>query len=215
MSEHTGTTWWRRNRWALMALPVVLAIVAVSGLGRVLLFWLPYEFTDRVETSIGTATTFTDDYTDVNGVHERTAELSVTRVTPDAEPTTTAGDPAPGEDLLPAGTRLWEVELAVRADPDTVLTGCVVALVDAQGRVAQRDTSLLGWDTALSACEPAHSTNPSAILYDGFQSEPSTRPPSYTQSIQVLTAADFEPAEVRVWWEPPTYLAVPVPAAGR
>lgn len=215
MGENAGVGWWRRNTWALLALPVVLAIVVVSGLGRVLLFWLPHEFTDRVETTIGRAVTFTDDYTDVNGTHERTVELSVLRVTPGAEPTTSAGETAVGEGLLPDGTQVWEVELAVRADPETVLTGCVVALVDAEGRIAQRDTSLMTWDTAMSACEPADTTNPSAILYDGFRSDPSTRPPTYTQSVQLLTADDFEPVEIRVWWEPPTYLAVPVPAVGR
>lgn len=209
------TGWWPRNRRALLALPVVLALVAVSGLGRVLMFWLPHELTDRVETDAGSPVTFTDTYQDVNGTHERTVDLAVVRVTADAEPTTTTGDPALGEDLLPPGTRLWEVELVVDADPDTVLTGCVIQLVDETGRVTQRESNLLPWDAPFGGCEPTDTINPSAVLYEGFETEPSTRPPHYTHVAQLLTAEDFVPVEVRVWWEPPSYLAVPLPAAGR
>lgn len=208
-------TWWRRNRWALLALPVVLVVVALSGAGRVATFWLPYEMTDRVESRPGELTTFTDDYRDAGGERERTLRLAVQEVTADPTPVTSAGEPVEGEGLFPQGTRLWQVEIAIEADPETVLGGCRVALVDADGRVTERDSALLAWDAGWDACQPAETVNPQAQLFvDEAEHEPSTRPPAYSRTVQLVAAPDFEPVEVRVWWEAPTYLAVRLPDAG-
>lgn len=209
----TANSWWRRNRWALLALPLVLALVLVSGAGRILMFWLPHELTDRVEAEQGAFTRFADTYRDYEGEHERVADVAILGVRPDPVPIDWQGEEVAAE--VPPGTRLWEVELGVEADPDTVLTGCVIALVDARGRVAPRDTTMLSWSAGFDGCQPLDSVNPSMVLYEDMTTDASTRPPAYTRSAQLLTAADFEPVEVRVWWEPPTYLAVPLPDAGR
>lgn len=206
-------TWWRRNRWALLALPLALGLVLVTGAGRIVMFWLPYELTDRVAGGFGESISFTDDYRDAEGMHERIVDIAVTSVSADPVPTDGQGEPV--ADHAPAGTRLWEVELRIEADPDMVLDGCVIGLVDAQGRVTERDTTLFPWSTSLDGCQPVDSVNPSMVLFEGMTTEPSTRPPAYTRTAQLLAAEDFEPVEVRVWWEPPTYLAVPLPDAGR
>ncbi|QDO88244.1 hypothetical protein FNH13_07700 [Ornithinimicrobium ciconiae] len=205
---HAG--WWRRNRWALLALLPVLALVAVAGAGRAATFWLPYQLSDEVTGEFGQATTLTDDYRDAGGEHTRTVEVTVHAVTPDPAPETNREEPVAGVEL-PEGTRLWEVELGFEADPDTVLQGCLIALVDAAGRVTQRETSLLHWDTGFDDCQPVDTTNPQAELFVGDEQVVSTRPPAYTRVVQLLAAEDFEPTSVRVWWEPPTYLSVPLP----
>lgn len=203
--------WWRRNRWALLALPLVLVVVTVSGAGRLATFWWPYQLHDRVEGVLGEATAFADTYRDAAGTHGREVTLTVTRVTPDAAVTDEQGVSITGEPLTP-GTRIWGVEFTVEADPETVLSGCQIALVDAQGRSTPRDTTLLPWQVSVNPCEPADSINPQPQLFvDSPESDPSTRPPTYTRSVQLALAEDFEPVEVRLWWEPPTVLAVPLP----
>ncbi|MCK0112596.1 hypothetical protein MWU75_10635 [Ornithinimicrobium sp. F0845] len=211
---HRG--WWRRNRWALLALPVVLVVVALSGAGRIATFWWPLEMTDGIETQVGEMTRFTDDYVDAGGEHERTLRIAVRDVVPDADPVTSRGEPVLGEGLLPEGTRLWQLQIDVEADPETVLSGCRIALVDADGRLAERDTTLLVWDAGWDACQPVDTANPSAQLFvDEGEHERSTRPPAYSRTVQLLAAGDFEPIAVRVWWEPPTYLTARLPDAGR
>lgn len=205
--------WWRRNRWALLALPLVLVVVAVSGAGRIATFWWPYEMHDRVEGTMGQPVAFADDYRDAAGMHEREVTLTVTAVIPDAPVTDDQGIPLTGVDLTP-GTRTWGVEFTVEADPETVLGGCKIALVDAQGRRADRDTTLLPGGPSSNACEPLDTINPQAELFvDSPPGDPSTRPPAYSRSVQLAVAEDFEPVEVRLWWEPPSYLAVPIPDA--
>lgn len=215
--------WWRRNRWALLALPVVLVVVAASGAGRAATFWLPNELSDRVDTQFDTMTHFADDYVDATGEHQRSLKIAVRDVVADPQPLDMAGEPVTGglggeepataQDLLPQGTRLWQVDLDFEADPETVLTICHVALVDAQGRITERDTSLLSWNAGFDVCQPANTQNPTSQLFvDEEAHEPSTRPPAYSRSVQLVTADNFEPVAVRVWWEPPTYLSVRLPA---
>lgn len=206
----TRSGWWRRNRWALLALLPVVALVVAAGAGRALTLWAPLQLHDEISGEFGQFTTFTDDYRDAGGDHVRTAEVAVLRVTPDPEPRTRDGEVVPDVEL-PPGTRLWEVELGFEAHPDTVLLGCVVALVDEDGRITQRDSSLLTWATGMDDCQPVDTINPQAQLFVGDEPVESTRPPAYQRSVQLLTAADFEPAEVRVWWEAPTYLSVALP----
>lgn len=206
-------TWWRRNRWALAALPLVLVVVGLSGWGRIATFWLPHELTDSIDTEAGQLTDFTDDYVDAGGEHERTLRLAVRDVVPDPAPVTSAGEPVVGAEL-PEGTRLWQLELDVEADPETVLTGCRVALVDAEGAVTERDPTLLPWDAGWDACQPADTVNPTAQLFvDDAEDDPSTRPTAYSRVVQLLAGEDFEPVAVRVWWETPTFLTARLPAA--
>lgn len=205
-------SWWRRNRWALLTLPLVLVAVALSGLGRVTTFWWPYQVHDRVEGTAGEFTAFQDDYRDAGGDHDREVEVAVGEVVESAQFLDGDGLPVPDE-LVPPGLRLWEVEVTVRADPKVPLGGCIVALVDARERVAQRDSTLMPYQVGFDACQPQDTVNPQAQLFvDEAPHEPSTRPPEWSRTIQLLTSEDFEPVEVRLWWEPPTYLAVPLPA---
>lgn len=206
-------SWWRRNRWALLSLPLVLVVVALSGMGRVTTFWSPYQVHDRTEGTVGELTAFQDDYRDAGGVHERELELAVGEVAESTEFLDGDGIPVPDEPV-PPGMRLWQMEVTVRADPELPLGGCVVALVDAQDRVAQRDSTLMPHQVGFDACQPQGTVNPQVQLFvDEAEHEPSTRPPQWSRTIQLLTSEDFEPVEVRLWWEPPTYLAVPLPAA--
>ncbi|NLG22892.1 MAG: hypothetical protein GX555_15850 [Actinomycetales bacterium] len=209
--------WWRRNRWGLLALPVVLVVVGASGWGRVATFWLPYEMVDSVDTEVGRMTDFTDDYVDAGGTRERSLRMAVRNVVADPQPVDVAGVPLEVLGELPGGTRLWQLEIDVEADPEMVLGGCHVALVDAAGRVTERDATLLPWDAGWDACQPHDTVNPMAQLFvDEPERDPSTRPPAYSKVVQLLAAADFEPVAVRVWWEPPTFLTAQLlPAGGR
>lgn len=209
MGEHS---WWRRNRWALLSLPLVLGVVALSGLGRVTTFWWPYQVHDRIDGTPGQFSTFRDDYRDAGGDHDRELRVSVGAVVP--------GDAFVDDDgaaildqPVPPGLRLWEVEVTFQADPELPLGGCVVALVDERDRVAQRDSTLMPYQVGFDACQPQDAVNPQVQLFvDEAAHEPSTRPREWSRTIQLLTAEEFVPVEVRLWWEPPTFLAVPLPS---
>lgn len=209
MGEHS---WWRRNRSALVSLPLVLGVVAVSGLGRVATFWWPYQVHDEIVGTAGQFSTFRDDYRDAGGEHDRELEVAVGAVAPGVGFLDGDGAVIPDEPV-PSGLRLWQIEVTFRADPELPLGGCIVALVDEQDRVAQRDSTLMPYQVTFDACQPQDTVNPQVQLFvDESTHEPSTRPPEWSRTIQLLTAEDFDPVEVRVWWEPPTFLAVPLPA---
>ena len=140
--------WWRRNRWALAALPVVLALTLVAAGDRVRTLWWEQDL--RVPTTVG-------------GGHDRSTSTSGS--------TTAYGGTLPidvqvhldgvgdattlPEDMeLPDGTRAVQVDLTLSADPDVVLTGCSLAVRDAAGTRYDYVSNAWGALQAVVPCVP-------------------------------------------------------------
>lgn len=198
------TAWFRRHRWALLALPVVLALTAVLASGRLFQFWLPEQQYDAVR---GTGEVhYTETYEDVGGSHQRAVDVRLLDVTPVTKVRDELGEVALE---LPVDTVLWGVDLHITADPDQVLLDCTVALVDDDGRLHTSEASrgLMRWNgyaplSTAGWCVPADAPGPSYTLgiasldtYDG-----APRPESYEVRSYVLTPADASPEAVRLWW---------------
>lgn len=196
--------WLRANRWALLTLPLVVAVAGVLSAGRLLQFWLPEQQHDAVRGV--EQVHFTEEYYDVESTRERSIDLrlldvsSVTDVERDGEAL---------EVSLPAATELWAIDLQVTADPEEVLLDCVVALRDDEGRSHTSDATrtLLGADGWASIeqaewCVPIDAPGPAPALgigeADTYTGEP--RPESFEIRSYVLTPEGVSPEAVRVWW---------------
>ena len=188
-----------RWRW-LLVLPVALALVLVASASRLQVFWWPEQLHDVTTGVRGEPVEVRDGYVDADGV-DRVRELTLTLE--DVAPATTFEGFSGREPIdRVTGSAVWEVRLAVEVDPGVPLGGCEVVLVDTEGRETEATSTVLG-DSSLPgpACEPEERPGPG---YDGSVPEDSPpRPASYDVVVLVVTAADVEPAAVRVWWEAP------------
>jgi hypothetical protein len=198
-------SWWRENRLWLAALPVALAaIVAASSYN--LSFWFDSGLHREVASaSPGEVLRTTLDYDDALGPTSRTFQVRLAAVrTTDADYPYQFEDPAPPPD----GVDAVSVHLQWRAEPDQVLNGCKVALVDEQGRRYEVDGSAFPW-----ACVPEDRAGPDDPLEGGKRGvvpEGAERPPSWTTSPVVLVPHGRRITRVLVWWERPDYVTLSV-----
>lgn len=206
MSGARLRAWWRRNRWGLLALPLLtVALVLASGY-RVDRFWDPYHPTEPVPGVAGQPLTFTDTLEDRTG--EIPVELSIT-----AGPTrqVQAYRDAQGQTLffpVETGTVVWQTDLTITADPDTVLTSCTARLVDEQERSTTYSVSYPGPDLPISPCVPDATPGPAADLGFGAVDSTGPRPETYTVPVIFRTSADFVPARLDLAWSTPRYAAI-------
>lgn len=219
-------SWWRRNRWALLALPFVLALATAVSSYRILTLWNPWQLTDPVPAAVGEPVRFTDEIT---GVEDYPIELELSagparQVTSVPDPAAldaagadaAAAADAAGEPVLEMpGTVVWQIDLTVTADPDEVLRYCSLRLVDDQGRETAYSTVRPGVPVSGDPCVPAAAPGPEPDL--GLDLEPTDaapRPETYTVPVIFRTAEDFVPARLDVYWKPPRYAALELTTEG-
>ncbi|WP_028651338.1 hypothetical protein [Nocardioides halotolerans] len=197
--------WWRENRLWLASLPLALAAVTASSSYDLDFWWdngLHHELGSAPQ---GGTARVTDDYDDALGETSRTfevelAELRTTELYPYA-----FEEPAPPPD----GVQAVAVHLRWRAEPDQVLRGCKVALVDDEGRRYEADSS----DSPV-ACVPEERGGPEdphgdvgrGVVPDGE----ADRPPTWTTAPVVLVPDGRTITRVLVWWERPDYVSLSV-----
>lgn len=233
-------SWWRRNRWALLALPFVLALTTAASSYRILTLWNPWQLTDPVAAAVGEPVRFTDEIT--AGVEDYPIELElsagparqVTSVPDPAAVDEAEADAADPADTDPAdaalgnapsssgepvpempGTVVWQIDLTVTADPDEVLRYCQLRLVDEQERETAYSTVRPGILVSGDPCVPAAAPGPEPDL--GLDLEPTDAPPrpeTYTVPVIFRTAEDFVPARLDVYWKPPRYAALELTTEG-
>lgn len=201
-------TWWRRNRLALGLLPVVTVLALAASSSRVEPFWWDAGFHARAEVTDATAH-LVDTYDDGVLQYSIEARYRLAGVRP-ARPAELADSP------LPEGLAAWAVTLEVEADPESVLVGCTVGLVDTDGALYRADDAVLlaGTSWGQSRCVPEDAPGP---RYRPFSTAPPERPPGtprrpsdYTVTTVVATPEDVEIDAVRVWYGLPTYVELPV-----
>lgn len=208
------TSWLRRQRLALLLLPLAL-VLALAGSGRNLEeYWWNRGMHQPVRADLGELVAFADEYDDGYlryRIHGEVRVDGVERVThlPDV-----FGEPRPVD--IPDGTAVWRVDLHVEADPDAVLTGCRLAVFDAdERRFDYNALDVRGASGSSSPCVPADTPGPQYPLWEK-DAKPELapgedpRPARYDTSVLVLTAADAVPERVHLWWYLPRYVEVDV-----
>jgi hypothetical protein len=203
----TGRGWWRENRVWLPGVPLALAALLAASSYNVREHW--YDRGLRHELAVaspGEQVEVTDDYDDALGPTSRTFSVRLDRVREAATYPFDLGDGPP-----PPGTHVVEAVLDWAAEPDQVLSGCTVAVVDSDGRRYERVDSF----TQGNMCVPFGHEGPSAPGLEGDVRgtvEPGTaRPPTWTTRSSFVVPDGVRVTRVLVWWERPDYVALPVP----
>ncbi|KQY59232.1 hypothetical protein ASD11_06530 [Aeromicrobium sp. Root495] len=199
---------------SLAALPLLLVLAFAASSARLHDYWWSQGFRDGT-TAAGSSAAFSDRYDDGFVTYPIRGKLRLDGVTRVAG----SGDADLGEGglTLPTSSVLWKVALHVEADPDVVLTGCSLALVDRDGRRYDLETSdFEGPDRGAGSCVPPDAPGPS--FFPG-QKKPTSgdgenpRPPAYDVELYVVTPDDAAPETVRVWWFLPRYVELPIDAS--
>ncbi|WP_315096315.1 hypothetical protein [uncultured Cellulomonas sp.] len=193
--------WWRRNRWALAALPVALALALVAAGDRVRTLWWEKDLRVPTTAEAGATVGFEQRVYDGAG---GTMPIDV-QVRLDGVRTATT---LPEDMELPTGTRAVQVDLTLSADPDVVLAGCFLAVRDAAGTRYGYVAS--GWGALQSAmpCVPEGSPGPWAFA----DPDAPARPGTWSVSPVVVVPEGVEVADVALWWQMPRYVLLEAPS---
>lgn len=204
------TGWWRRNRWALAALPVALALALVAAGDRVRTLWWEQDLRVPVAAAPGATVEL---HQDVYDGADGTSPIDVRVRLDDVRTATTL----PEDMELPPDTRAVQVDLVLSADPDLVLTGCSLAVRDAAGTRYDYDSSGWGALQPATACVPEDAPGPwpsfGGELDDALADPDATpRPPEWSVSRVIVVPDDMEVADVVLWWQLPRYVLLEAPA---
>ena len=199
-------TWWRRNRWPLIALLPALALALLASSDRVSAYYWSADLRDARPGAQGEWVEHRDRVVDISG--ERPIELAVRL---DGVATTDTAWESSSDLVLPPGARAVRVDLTLRADPDEPLLVCSLAVRDAEGTRYDYDAFAAGGTQPVSPCVPPEAPGPWPET-DYTENDPLAprRPAEWTVAPVVVVPADVEITEVLLWWGPPTYLELSV-----
>jgi hypothetical protein len=201
--------WLRRNRWGLLALPVTVALAVGANAQRLHDYWWDNDLRHEAATGAqGEWVAWTDPFSDATGDVTRTFHVKVTG----SESTDVADSPDGPADLdLPSDLTGWRVAMDFEAEPDQVLFGCLLTLLDDEGnryyyRARANKVSQDMWP-----CVPEHHPGPMPSIEAGkprtvFPGE--ERPSNWTTRPVVIVPRSAKITQVLLWWEQPDYLAV-------
>jgi hypothetical protein len=200
------TSWWRENRLWLPVIPVALAAVALASSYN-LSFWRDARLHDEIASGRqGQLVSVAQDYDDALGATSRTFRVRLDRLGTAKQygyPLDDAGPP-------PDGVEAVKVHLDWEAEPDQVLRGCHVSLVDDQGRRYDLDDGALEDD-----CVPGDFGGPEdpSVTNDnrrGVVPDGEDRPPAWSTAPVILVPEDRTITQVLVWWARPEYVRLNV-----
>jgi hypothetical protein len=200
--------WWRRNRWALAALPVALVLTLVAAGDRVRTLWWEQDLRSPTTVDAGATGEFHQRvYDGVGGTMPIDVQVHLDGV---GDATT-----LPDDMELPDGTRAVQVDLTLSADPELVLATCVLAVRDAAGTRYEYEANAWGAFQAVVPCVPEDTPGPSPSLGDLddvlSESDSPPRPATWSVSPVIVLPEDVEVTEVVLWWQKPQYLLLEVP----
>ncbi|VXB88588.1 hypothetical protein [Aeromicrobium sp. 9AM] len=212
-------SWLRGNRIALLLLPIALITALLASSSRIEDYWWGKGLHQAVRADSSGVARFKDAYDDGYLTYPIAADISLTSVEPVTTIDNSVGVPQPV--TVPEGAMLWRVVLGFRADPDVVLWGCHIAIVDTNGTrydAESRQFQSFG-ATPIYSCVPDDTPGPKPVI--GSTAKPkvadgeSPRPPAYEAETYVVTPKGVKPDNVRVWWIPPKYAELPVDETSR
>lgn|GEM_PF-583196 len=197
--------WWRRNRLALVVLPVALALALVASADRVRTLWWEQDLRRPTVASAGETVTYHQQVRDgVSGTSPVDVQVRLDGV----------GDTTrlPDGMALPAGTRAVQVDLTLSADPDVVLVGCRLAVRDAAGTRYDDVAHAWGASQPTVPCVPQDATGPWPSLGDlddvitAPDADAPPRPGTWSVSRVVVVPDGVDVADVVLWWQLPQYV---------
>ena len=200
----------RRNRKALLLLPVAVIAAVLASSSRIDDYWWSKGLHDAAEANSSGVVHFSDEYDDGYLSYPIAADIALQTVEPVTTIESHLGKPEPVK--VPEGAMVWRVGLRIKADPDVVLIGCQVAILDDKGTrydAESRQFDSLG-SRPIHQCVPDETPGPRAKI--GSTAAPkvaegeSPRPRDYDTVTYVVTPSWSEtagsagvvvPAEVR------------------
>ena len=200
-------SWWRRNRWALLGLPLALAAALVASSDRVSTYFWDVGLHTADRAPAGVWLEHRDlVFSDASG---EAGELPIeVGLRLDGLTETTQGWEADSL-VLPAGTRAIRVDLTLRADPDEPVRTCFLALRDADGTRYDYAWDAAGAYQPSSPCVPLLTPGPWAA-FGGDTGVEDPRPAEWSVAPVVVVPDDAEIVEVLIWWQMPAYVALSV-----
>jgi hypothetical protein len=202
----TRRGWWRENRFWLPGLPLALAALLAASSYNLRDHW--YETGLRHELASagpGERVEVHDDFEDALGATSRTFSVRLAGL---SDATTYPYDLEDGPP--PAGTRVVKAVLDWAADPDQVLQGCTVALVDGDGRRYERVDSFSQGNMCVRSGHEGPDAPGAPGDVRGTVEEGAERAPTWTTRSSFLVPDDVRITQVLVWWERPDYVALSV-----
>ncbi|WP_166355480.1 hypothetical protein [Phytoactinopolyspora limicola] len=199
--------WWRRNRWGLIGLPVVLLAALAASSYHVEDWWWLARPRVAVPATEGEWVHFTDIRYDRSG--DVPIELSA-RLAGLEE----AVEPFGGVDdelNLPTGTKGVAVVLEFQVAADMPLTACRLSVVGADGTEYAYQYAPPSIRQAPSPCVPPDRRGPELDLFEGLEfADGDPRPEEWAVRPVVVIPDDVEIVEVRLTWGPPRHLVFQV-----
>jgi hypothetical protein len=206
----TTDRWWRRNRAALAALPIVVAAALAASSNRVEDRWWLAEARDLLQADQGSWAHLEASQYDRTGDVPFEVRIRLDDVRRTDQP---FGD---GELTVPTGAAAIAVDLSLAADPDTPLTACQLFLRDDDGTEYAYQSSAPSISQPSSPCVPPDTPGPELDLFEGMDPEQTPpRPPEWTVSPVVLVPDGVDVTEVVITWGPPDGVVLnvsPVPS---
>jgi hypothetical protein len=207
--------WLRRNRWGLVGLPVAAALMIGANGQRLGGFWWHDEqHYASAKADQGEWLSYSDDFEDTVGHGEHKLRFRVTEIekvdsyTDEFGHTTTITNPS---------YEAWRVHIEAKADPDSVLIDCRLALTEDDGTryTFAQDADNIRQDV-LYPCLPVDRWGPSSVdVRDGVRQpsglEDGPRPATWSIEPLIFVATGAKITGVRLWWErSPHYAQVSV-----
>ncbi|MGD8149962.1 hypothetical protein [Ornithinimicrobium sp. Y1694] len=197
-------TWWRRNRWALLALPFVLVLAAVAGSYRIWAMWNPLHLTDPTEAAVGQEVRLVTALEDETGPYAVDVTLSAGPVEVVTDYVDGYGERQPFPEV--ANTRVWRTELTVAAEPGSPLSACQARFTDGEGR---ETTYASGPNLGAPSLGPDPCRPPAPEGGEPWElPAPDERPATWTVPVYVRLVQDAVPQRVDVWFATPRYAAL-------
>ncbi|MCU1537487.1 MAG: hypothetical protein JWP82_1838 [Humibacillus sp.] len=205
--------WVRRNRVGLVLLPVALVAALAGNAERLQTLWWEDDLRVPQRPDSSGVVHVLDAYDD--GHHAWPIRPEVSLVSVVQADTLPGYDGAPTPVILPAGTTLRKVTLHVSADPNMIISGCTLALADADGTRWEARSGALKSEAQepASPCTPDGRSGPSWLPQEKqpVVDANSVRPATYDVASYVVLPVGAKPTEVWVWWAKPRFAALPIP----
>ncbi|MGA9748135.1 MAG: hypothetical protein WBQ50_11825 [Nocardioides sp.] len=211
----TARGWLKRNRWGVVALPVVGVLAVGANSYRLQDYWWDRDLRSATVADGADFVSYTQDYDDSIGATSRTFQVRVGEIAPTETIDSEVGDVL-GEEpvVVPAGARALAVRLDFEAEPDQALYGCQLALEDVDGNRYVFDSTQEGIDQDPFPCLPFETPGPRVPFFEGQTREVvagEERPATWSTEPVLVVPEDAEISRVLLWWETPDYLALRVP----